>query len=256
MPISRSTRQNRISAGLCARCGKSPPSPGVFNCDACRQYVSRIYAKTESARRSVVKKDRVRQGLCRCGRSVSLGFKHCDGCLDSQRRSVAKLVIQAQSDGRCVKCKLKAPEPGRLRCSECLEKHRAKQACKRLIWAKAGLCLQCGRNPSTPNYIRCERCRTNRAIRHQEIKLAAFTAYGGPCCKCCGERTPEFLTIDHINGGGNHHRRTEIGTGIYRWLQMQGYPAGYQVLCFNCNAGKGAGRECPHHKHPQPDYHI
>lgn len=36
--------------------------------------------------------------------------------------------------------------------------------------------------------------------------------YGGvpPKCACCGENHVEFLSVDHINGGGNKHRK-EIG---------------------------------------------
>jgi len=32
---------------------------------------------------------------------------------------------------------------------------------------------------------------------------------------------------------------------MYRWLKKQGYPKGYQVLCFNCNFASAWG-VCPH----------
>ncbi len=73
--------------------------------------------------------------------------------------------------------------------------------------------------------------------------------YGGnpPTCKCCGESQIEFLSIDHVNGGGNQHRK-ELGHGVHfdKWLIDNGYPEGFQVLCHNCNLAKGYYGYCPH----------
>jgi len=75
-------------------------------------------------------------------------------------------------------------------------------------------------------------------------------AYGGKCA-CCGETRKEYLTIDHVDGGGEKHKR-EMGfstsTQFYRWLKKNNYPEGFQVLCFNCNCGKHAYSVCPHNK--------
>jgi len=75
-------------------------------------------------------------------------------------------------------------------------------------------------------------------------------AYGGKCA-CCGETRKEYLSIDHIDGNGNKHRR-KIGVkdsmGLYRWLRRNNYPEGFQVLCFNCNMGKGNFSVCPHNR--------
>ena len=55
-------------------------------------------------------------------------------------------------------------------------------------------------------------------------------------CKC-GYNDIRALAIDHVNGGGNKHR-TQLGRRgggeFYRWLVMNGYPEGYQVLCMCC----------------------
>ena len=87
-------------------------------------------------------------------------------------------------------------------------------------------------------------------------KLIALTHYshGVPSCVCCGEKHIEFLCIDHINGGGNTERRLVFGknTGgrrFYRWLQLNNFPDGYQVLCYNCNMGKEYHGGCPHKNH-------
>lgn len=73
--------------------------------------------------------------------------------------------------------------------------------------------------------------------------------YGGRCA-CCGETTPEFLAIDHVNNDGEAHRREIGGYGgrIYEWLRRNGYPKDgrFQLLCHNCNMAKGLYGGCPH----------
>jgi hypothetical protein len=65
-----------------------------------------------------------------------------------------------------------------------------------------------------------------------------------------------FLTIDHIANNGSQHRRELSGDGYrdasgyktYRWLENNGFPKGFQVLCANCNQGRYRnGGVCPHH---------
>lgn len=84
-------------------------------------------------------------------------------------------------------------------------------------------------------------------ISRAYIKKQVFDHYGWSC-KCCGEDTKEFLTIDHINGGGTKHRKEIKGwaTHFYRWLVKNNFPKGYQVLCMNCNFAKGHFGICPH----------
>ena len=84
-------------------------------------------------------------------------------------------------------------------------------------------------------------------VSYYRLRHQAIVAYGGYRCRCCGTTEPLFLTIDHIAGGGNRHRRQLNSGTIYRWLRDHGYPAGYQVLCINCNLGRHLnGGECPH----------
>ena len=73
-------------------------------------------------------------------------------------------------------------------------------------------------------------------------------AYGRKCA-CCGETEEKFLSIDHIDGGGAEHRRSigmRGGGQFYCWLRREGFPAGFQVLCMNCNHAKGNYGACPH----------
>lgn len=89
--------------------------------------------------------------------------------------------------------------------------------------------------------------------RYHNLKQLALRKYSGeiPQCACCGERTYEFLTIDHINGGGRKHRKSLNGYtgGLYGWLvNTRKKPSQFQVLCLNCNHAKYYYEKCPHKK--------
>lgn len=82
-------------------------------------------------------------------------------------------------------------------------------------------------------------------------RMACLQHYSGiePQCACCGECELGFLTIDHINSDGSAHRKKSPKTaaGMYFWLQRNGFPTGFQILCFNCNMGREQnGGICPH----------
>src|SRR3990167_9395117 len=101
-------------------------------------------------------------------------------------------------------------------------------------------CPRCGtqrtiRPRSTDGWRRTE-CRTcDNLLRKKwllKVRAEVLSHYGGKC-RCCGETEPIFLCIDHLNGNGRIHR-DKVGN-IYPWLRGNHYPAGYQVLCQNCN---------------------
>lgn len=79
----------------------------------------------------------------------------------------------------------------------------------------------------------------------KEKKGKVINAYGNKC-NCCNEDTFEFLTIDHINGGGHQHRK-EV-KNIYSWLIKNNFPSGFRTLCMNCNFALGRYGYCPHQK--------
>lgn len=88
-----------------------------------------------------------------------------------------------------------------------------------------------------------------RRTRHKRYRVACLQHYseGNMCCNCCGESIYEFLSIDHIGGGGHQHRK-DVGQGItfLRWLINSDFPKGFQVLCHNCNMARAFYGECPH----------
>lgn len=96
------------------------------------------------------------------------------------------------------------------------------------------------------------KAKENRLKRKRRI----FIHYGGdpPRCSCCGESNIEFLTIHHINGGGNKHFKKIGGSGqFYGWLERHKYPKGFSVLCMNCNFAIGHFGSCPHQREREKD---
>lgn len=61
---------------------------------------------------------------------------------------------------------------------------------------------------------------------------------GRMMCQNCDEDIIELLTIDHIEGGGNKHRKETGKANLYVWLRKNNYPQGFQILCYNCNLVK------------------
>jgi hypothetical protein len=90
--------------------------------------------------------------------------------------------------------------------------------------------------------------RDQRNAKREQLRAEAIAAYGGRCaCPGCHVIHAQLLTIDHINGGGNAHRRS-IGRGsrdFYAWLKRNGYPPDFQALCGSCNLAKSDKDKCP-----------
>lgn len=81
---------------------------------------------------------------------------------------------------------------------------------------------------------------------HQRLDVLKHYSDGKLECKCCGESEYQFLTIDHVNGGGYKHKKETHGH-VCLWLILNNFPEGYQVLCYNCNCGRAKnGGVCPH----------
>jgi len=88
-------------------------------------------------------------------------------------------------------------------------------------------------------------------IYYKELRLKVLQKYSAekPYCSCCSENTYEFLTLDHINGGGKKERNKRPGAGLWLDILRAPYdPTKYQVLCYNCNCVKKFDMEaiCPH----------
>lgn len=195
------------------------------------------------------------------------------------RRYGQQLRVKRKAEGVCLRCGLRPARAGFTSCSDCSDYRRAihqrmgpveyqAQRQERDARVAQGLCSRCGTNAlATARFCRpCldregarsvlrrqsdpERMRRQSKESRERLREQILTRYGRSCT-CCGEATPVFLTIDHINGGGLKHMR-EIGKrNLWGWLRAQGFPDGYQTLCWNCNAAKGILGACPHASNAQ-----
>jgi len=111
---------------------------------------------------------------------------------------------------------------------------------------KQGVAKWRAKNPGIHN-----KHNRNARWRLKEDLLRIYSK-GTMICACCMIGIVQFLAIDHIEGGGNAHRKKisggrSAGTDhFYYWLRNENYPPGYQVLCHNCNFAKSAYGICPH----------
>src|SRR6266851_8731486 len=83
-------------------------------------------------------------------------------------------------------------------------------------WRTEGKCINCGSpNDCLPKTL-CSKCVPKLAAAmkrwHLNLRREAFNAYGGPQCACCDTLVDEFLTLDHVGGGGAAHRATLRGS--------------------------------------------
>lgn len=82
----------------------------------------------------------------------------------------------------------------------------------------------------------CISCSVNSLREYRHTYKNAAVALLGNKCALCGETEREFLSIDHLDGGGVAERR-RIGTNKIYKLIADGLVdlTGYRVLCRNCN---------------------
>ena len=194
----------RIARGICTRCGRVPPEPGLKVCGGCAEkrraaeMVRRDKARAEDklyrgcdpecCRRADRAADRRRRrawkeaGLCTsCGRRRPQDNRSvCEPCREARRAIDRRRYAARKAAGRCVRCT--QPTVGGLsRCGRCLalEKERisAEQksaAGKRRYAARRaqGACVDCG--VRTTGAARCERCAYRSNSRAPERHLAVL----------------------------------------------------------------------------------
>jgi hypothetical protein len=167
----------------------------------------------------------------------------------------------------CRRCGKRQVADNRRFCEPCLQAAREWEAKKKAA-IPAGICRMCGRNESPAGFRQCQTCRQKQAenmrtfrVRHGESQRhymrewnakrrdLVIAQYGGQCA-CCGESQREFLAVDHINGGGDEHRRQvrSGGSNMIDWLINHDFPSGFQILCHNCNQARGYYGRCPHQR--------
>lgn len=169
---------------------------------------------------SKIRNERLASGLCvMCGRFEVKDRTECDQC--RLRRSTREKARYKQKDAA-------------------IKKSRREKI------ADQGLCTRCKQPCDRKTCVVCLEKQKRKAYAMKDL---VYEKYGGYVCKCCGESTKEFLTLDHVNNDGAKHRR-ELGKGVshlYRWIIKNNFPPIFEVMCYNCNCGRRFnGGVCPH----------
>lgn len=145
------------------------------------------------------------------------------------------------------------PSGDKSRCPKCMEYCKTSQKRRRADFEANGECVKCGM-PNPADTKTCPACLERQKGYQRKIRVDCIKAYGGKC-ECCGEDRMEFLHIDHVEGDGHIERASAKQRGlpltIYGRLKKQGYPAGFRVLCANCNMSLAFYGYCPHHAPPE-----
>ncbi len=172
-------RAERAARGLCPRCGKCPPEPGLKLCHGCGEK----RRAAERARRARARQQRMPYG----GRDPER-CRRADRAGDRRRRRVR------QEAGLCTSCGLRRPEDNRSVCKPCREARRALDRRRYDARRAAGRCVRCTQ-PTVGGLSRCGRCLALEKERVcPEQKSAAgkrrYVARRAQCaCVDCGVRT-------------------------------------------------------------------
>ena len=98
-----------------------------------------------------------------------------------------------------------------------------------------------------------ERVHEIQKETRRRLRLEALSHYG-EACQCCGVDEYEFLTVGHIGGlrpqdrGEGFARGRLSGDALLKRLKKEGWPAGFETLCWNCNCAAGPDGVCPHRR--------
>lgn len=164
---------------------------------------------------------------------------------------------ECRSYNICITCR-KVPAVStntECRCDRCFKKNISKGVTWRAR-RDARICNRCKAPLTADENNHCTKCRDKKLKKAKDdcklLKDAAFAAYGGYKCRCCGSEYDLQLQLDHINNDGAAYRRA-VGKGgnwQYRWLKENNYPKDLlQPLCGGCHGAKTLSGSCDCHSH-------
>ena len=119
-------------------------------------------------------------------------------------------------------------------------------------------CKRCNKKEARPNgkfcsrlcYMRWYRDENRGEVREysteykRQDRIKVYEYFGGCTCKDCGITDTDVLTVDHLKGGGQQHRKSlyKCGSGggmISKFASQlrhgQNLEPDYEVVCRNCN---------------------
>ncbi len=216
----RQRHAERLASGLCTRCGKVPPEPGLKLCGRCAE-------KRRAADKA--RRDRAR------ARGASYAGRDPVKCRRAERAADRRRRRERHEAGLCTRCGRNPPVDGRSVCEPCGEAVRAAERARYAARRAAGACVRCA-EPAVGGSSRCarhaaleaERISTERrsAVRKTRyarrrargvcVDCGAFSA-GAARCPACAYRSntrapawhaaqagPPFYTVIEIDNGADH----------------------------------------------------
>lgn len=255
MAVNQEKLEYRKANNLCPRDGR-PNVPGRKLCEKCLKAAAIKTKRYKDKQKSA--------GNCvNCG-GLTSNNNLCDTCGPKANAASAKSQLKhyqsCKDNGVCVVCG-NMVENEKTLCGQCLDDKTRYQKDRSDSFVDDNKCCVCGNNDPIDGGKRCQICidkrnewyqgsttQTKDKVRRDENRAIVLTHYGGKCVEC-NESKPTCLAIDHIEGGGNTHRKKigKYGSGFFKWLIDNDFPEGFQILCHNCNMDKylNAGI-CPH----------
>ena len=140
--LLRQRHADRAAQGLCTRCGKAQPEPGLKMCRRCGEK----RRAAEKARRAKARA----QGRLYGGRDP-------DQCRRADRAGDRCRRRARQDAGLCTSCGRRRPEDNRTVCEPCREARRALDRRRYSARRAAGACVRCTQ-PTVGGLSRCGRC--------------------------------------------------------------------------------------------------
>ncbi len=235
-----------VAAGICPQCTVRPAKSNRIYCEECGRDSVERNAKLEAAwRLTVMTHYGLKCALCDEAEYKFLQIDHAGGDGAAHRKEIGRLKIYKWLIDHDL------PPGFRTLCILCNVEHgltlRHRLTAENLLPIGDILCSQCKDRNARVGRVLCHECALDRQAldkaAHARRRELIFAHYG-TTCSCCG--TERCLQIDHINGGGNAHRREIGSSGLYRDIIKNNFPAEYQTLCAQCNLAKAQHGECPH----------
>jgi predicted amidophosphoribosyltransferase len=249
-------RTDRLSKNLCLKCAQPLDRTGNY-CKFCTTLITAGSKKVIKNLRLEVLQHYGMQCKC-CGETNSnlLSIDHIEGGGRKHKENIL-ITDKTTSLFKWIK-KNNFPNGFQILCFNCNMTKGAFGICihkNKLVYDTDFklinyLCIFCGVNlPMIKNYtLLCSTCKNsitkeeynfNRTgWRSRRDKLLTILHYGNQC-SCCAENTIEFLSFDHVNGGGTAERKKFNYHNLYSWIQKNQYPDNFQILCYNCNCARG-----------------
>lgn len=114
--------------------------------------------------------------------------------------------------------------------------------------------IELNKKNCTPSFLKrkikiCRTCNGKQyKNRYSKYRIDILSKLGNKC-QCCGSDRIQFLSIDHISGGGNQEKKIARGKKFIKklyYMPINELKNKFQCLCFNCNYTKGFWGKCPH----------